>query len=88
MAPEFFATRDNHSKYTNKVDIYALGVSMYYLCSKKYDIDEMSLLDAMKAGKGVKCTGYSESLNSLMMEMLAFDSSCRPTCSQIIYKIN
>lgn len=49
-----------------KVDIFSLGVSLYYMCTKELDFDDEKLSDAARFGKLIKVDNYSKRINEIL----------------------
>ncbi|KAA6384829.1 MAG: putative Serine/threonine-protein kinase/endoribonuclease ire-1 [Streblomastix strix] len=87
MSPEQF---HENPIITQKVDIYALGITFYKLITHKYPVNERNLKEQRKKMSQLKCIERPSQIKdnllwSLLSKLLEFDSNKRITAQQALF---
>ena len=95
MAPELLSSNNNNGKRAYKADIWALGVILFYLLTKKYPfrctasfhpaLNENELYHKIRQEKLNLRLIKDEQAANLLEKMLSKDQDHRPNCEEILH---
>ena len=86
MAPELLSNLNNKKK-AGKADIWALGVILYYLITRRYPFratNENVLFNKVKNEAANTACVEDKKARFLLEQMLAKQQDARPTCQQVL----
>ncbi|CDW89426.1 protein kinase domain containing protein [Stylonychia lemnae] len=75
--------------YSNQVDIWSLGIILYYLCTKQYQYQGKNISDLKKQDKTIRIRlqGQQKIFQQLLNKMLKFDSTKRLNSFQVLSEL-